>query len=260
MLFVVFFMLSFTCSIIANPMPQSVSKASASASSSSNGGSATADSSASSSGGGSAIASSSAQAFSGTGSSGLDFSPSPNTEAPRPAAPLSGGNAPSDQLPSPPSPPSESSPPSAPLGGNSAPSGKGNAILSAHNAKREIHGAPALSWDDSIAKGAQEYAQQCIFQHSQGIGLGENLFESSGVADPESDAVGSWYNEISLYDFNRQGFRVDTGHFTQVVWESSSKLGCGIANCGQRTFIVCRYDPPGNVNGQFEQNVKQSRA
>ena len=44
------------------------------------------------------------------------------------------------------------------------------------------------------------------------------------------------------------------GHYTQVVWESTSAVGCGYGTCQDDSFnievIVCNYDPPGNYIGQ----------
>ena len=39
----------------------------------------------------------------------------------------------------------------------------------------------------------------------------------------------SWYNELfdPGYDFDEPGFSKGTGHFTQVVWNGSTKLGMG---------------------------------
>ena len=39
----------------------------------------------------------------------------------------------------------------------------------------------------------------------------------------------SWYNELfdPGYDFDQPGFSKGTGHFTQVVWNGSTKLGMG---------------------------------
>ena len=49
------------------------------------------------------------------------------------------------------------------------------------------------------------------------------------------------------------------GHFTQVVWKGTTKLGIGRATgkidewfC---TWAVGRYSPAGNVLGQYQQNV-----
>lgn len=41
-------------------------------------------------------------------------------------------------------------------------------------------------------------------------------------------ATKEWYSEIKKYDYDDSKIHLGTGHFTQVVWESSKKLGCGI--------------------------------
>ena len=66
-----------------------------------------------------------------------------------------------------------------------------------------------------------------------------------------------WYNEVNSYDFYNQGFTSDTGHFTQLVWQSTTQLGCGIGINDQSNSVygVCNYVPPGNVDGEFEDNV-----
>lgn len=51
------------------------------------------------------------------------------------------------------------------------------------------------------------------------------------------------------------------GHFTQVVWKTSLKLGIGRAegqvNGDKCIFSVARYRDAGNYGGKFEENVKQ---
>lgn len=74
------------------------------------------------------------------------------------------------------------------------------------------------------------------------------------------------YNEVSLYNFNSPGWNSAAGHFTQVVWKSTTLLGCAVATCSsglrgqgfswaKGTLVVCRYSPAGNVIGQFATNV-----
>lgn len=72
-----------------------------------------------------------------------------------------------------------------------------------------------------------------------------------------ADAVNSWYAEISMYNFDSPGFSSGTGHFTQVVWKSSQKLGVGfaLANGGTVIYTVAQYSPPGNYIDQFRENV-----
>ncbi len=72
-------------------------------------------------------------------------------------------------------------------------------------------------------------------------------------------AVQAWYDEISMHDFNSNSFNYNTGQFTQVVWKSSTGLGCARASGkGSRwyeSYVVCSYSPAGNYQGQFIQNV-----
>ena len=70
----------------------------------------------------------------------------------------------------------------------------------------------------------------------------------------------AWYDEVDRYNYNNPGFSGATGHFTQVVWKDTKKLGCAISNCpGQGDIYVCHYDPAGNYAGQFEENVLPAR-
>jgi hypothetical protein len=48
---------------------------------------------------------------------------------------------------------------------------------------------------------------------------------------------------------------MSTGHFTQVVWNSSTKLGMGLALSSGKLYCVGQYSPAGNYEGQYKQNV-----
>ncbi|VDQ05278.1 unnamed protein product [Trichobilharzia regenti] len=52
-------------------------------------------------------------------------------------------------------------------------------------------------------------------------------------------------------------FFANSGHFTQVIWKSSRKVGFGVkrADNGREVYIVARYQPPGNLFGEFRENV-----
>jgi len=156
-------------------------------------------------------------------------------------------------------------------------------ILDAHNALRSEHCTPALTWDSKLAAGAQQWADRCVWKHSDGGGgaYGENL-AGGLLGEKAASAVGRWYEEKSNYDFSAPGDCLakgtcesigETGHFTQVVWRDSKQLGCGMATCpgtlfgwsagqGNAIFYVCRYSPPGNVDSgaipdpSYEQNVR----
>jgi len=126
-------------------------------------------------------------------------------------------------------------------------------MLNAHNAARAKHGVPPLSWSASLAKAAQAWADRCVFEHSN-TNYGENLAQGTGEYSG-ADAVNDWYNEISAYDFNNPGDSEATGHFTQVVWKETKKVGCGVAQCSDGALYVCNYEPAGNMQGAYPDNV-----
>jgi hypothetical protein len=76
-----------------------------------------------------------------------------------------------------------------------------------------------------------------------------------------TEATQDWYDEIKKFNFNRPDFTSGTGHFTQVVWKSSNKLGVGIgfANGGKKVYVVAQYGPAGNMMGAFPENVPPPR-
>ncbi|CAI4034344.1 hypothetical protein SMKI_10G1310 [Saccharomyces mikatae IFO 1815] len=133
-----------------------------------------------------------------------------------------------------------------------------SSVLAEHNKKRALHkDTPALSWSETLATYAQDYADNydCsgTLTHSGGP-YGENL--ALGYDGP--GAVDAWYNEISNYDFSNPGFSGNTGHFSQVVWKSTTQVGCGIKTCGGAwgDYVICSYDPAGNYEGEYADNVE----
>jgi len=97
-----------------------------------------------------------------------------------------------------------------------------------------------------------------MFKHSGGQ-YGENIYASAGSNTTPADVVDSWVSEAKDYDYAANSCAGTCGHYTQVVWRKSTKLGCAVANCSKNSpfsgftqwqFWVCNYDPPGNFNGQ----------
>ncbi|XP_052063077.1 peptidase inhibitor 16-like [Mytilus californianus] len=115
-----------------------------------------------------------------------------------------------------------------------------------------------MRWDYTAANVAQKWADQCKWQHSSSK-YGENLFISSAqdIYKVIGQAVNSWYNEKKYYNYNHCSSDCikKCGHFTQVVWAKSSRLGCGIRKCNKvigtsftnSYFVVCNYSPAGNM-------------
>lgn len=69
--------------------------------------------------------------------------------------------------------------------------------------------------------------------------------------------IDAWYSEVSKYNYGSGGFSSATGHFTQVVWKGTKRIGCAKRFCpgSNWTVYICNYDPPGNMQGRYQENV-----
>lgn len=149
------------------------------------------------------------------------------------------------------------------------------AVLDQHNVYRCLHNVPNLVWDSEVAANAQAWADKGLFDHSpenqrviNGSQCGESLYWGEPVA-VGSDAVGVWYSEIestspyglakSILDTKDSVKHRQVGHYTQVVWKSTTKVGCGKGRAAIQSksgdLWVCQYCSSGNVVGQFSANV-----
>jgi len=134
------------------------------------------------------------------------------------------------------------------------------AALDHHNELRARHGAPPLKWKESLAQDAQKAANQCVekgtLHHSNHAGAGQNGAMGYGSFQ---GAIDGWYSEISDYDFEHGGFTMGTGHFTQVVWKSTTHVGMARDTSGNGRFIFANYFPPGNFMGRFDAEVQKTK-
>ena len=107
-----------------------------------------------------------------------------------------------------------------------------------------------------MASYAKQYANRqvgdCDLVHSGGP-YGENLAWSSADV-PGVDAVKWWVDEKADYDYNSNSCVAGKvcGHYSQVVWRNSVRVGCAKVQCNDNkgTLIGCNYDPPGNYYGE----------
>lgn len=138
------------------------------------------------------------------------------------------------------------------------------AFLDAHNQHRaSVSPAPskplpALRWSADLEAHAKKVADQCRFEHSD-TDHGENLSARTGPADP-AEVVADWVAEVEHYDAKRNRCEAGEvcGHYTQVVWQATTDLGCASSQCGKGgpfgdsawSMTVCNYSPAGNYSGQ----------
>ncbi|XP_035222699.1 CRISP/Allergen/PR-1-like isoform X3 [Stegodyphus dumicola] len=127
-----------------------------------------------------------------------------------------------------------------------------------------------LVWDDELAAVAQKYAEQCKFEHDcsncrrvQNFGVGQNLAiqTTNSPTPPQPDwksAIKSWYDEIAYFSknyispFEPPLSEPTYGHFTQLIWAKTWRVGCGFvmhnADGVYTLLYVCNYGPSGNIS------------
>ena len=136
-------------------------------------------------------------------------------------------------------------------------------VLAAHNAARAQAGVQPLAWDPALGDAAAAYATQLAltnsFHHSDRkarAGTGENLWMGTHGAFSYSSMVGTWASERRYFvpgvfpAVSRSGNWEDVGHYTQMVWPTTTRVGCAVASNGANDFLVCRYASAGNVDGR----------
>jgi Cysteine-rich secretory protein family len=136
-------------------------------------------------------------------------------------------------------------------------------MLKTHNAERAFQGRRPLQWDHSLAEDAAKWAaylaSQNRFEHAYAeltkTGQGENLWMGTRGAYPYQDMVELWlaerqYTKSGRFpDVSHTGNWADVGHFVQIIWPETQKVGCALKSSEQDDYLVCRYWPGGNRIG-----------
>jgi hypothetical protein len=135
-------------------------------------------------------------------------------------------------------------------------------IVRMHNAVREAAGVDPITWDSSLAAAAKGYADRLAktgrWEHSAMAdrpGQGENLWMGTHGAFRLDEMVGAWAQEGRMFhagafpQVSKTGNWDDVGHYTQMIWPGSIRVGCAVRSSARYDYLVCRYSPAGNVMG-----------
>ena len=138
----------------------------------------------------------------------------------------------------------------------------GMRVVAIHNQVRNAEGVGPLMWDRSLAAAADAYALQLATGGSWGHspnsmrdGQGENLWMGTRGAFSVDQMIGAWASERSMFrrgafpQVSRTGNWSDVGHYTQMIWRGSVRVGCAVRSSPRFDYLVCRYGPSGNVMG-----------
>ncbi len=70
-----------------------------------------------------------------------------------------------------------------------------------------------------------------------------------------ADMVRLWVEEGRQFrpgrfpNVSRTGSVWHVGHYTQIIWPTSRRVGCATASNRTNDYLVCRYFPAGNIVG-----------
>lgn len=138
-----------------------------------------------------------------------------------------------------------------------------NSVLNAHNQARGQFGVAPLAWSEDLARDAMAHAQYMastgIYGHDQTPGRrkksGENLWRGPRGLFSYDVMIGVMIAEAKDFrpgvfpHISRTGVWNDVAHYTQIVWPTTTSVGCALASSATSDYFVCRYSPTGNKDG-----------
>jgi len=135
-------------------------------------------------------------------------------------------------------------------------------MLEQHNGFRTAVGVPDLKWSNDLAMDAWVWASQLANGNTgrhdpeaRAKSEGENIWWGTAGAFKYEVMVGAWGGEKKDFAYGvfpdcRRRKSAVVGHYTQMIWKTTSTVGCALTSNGKMDFLVCRYSSPGNIEGQ----------
>lgn len=136
------------------------------------------------------------------------------------------------------------------------------AILDIHNSERAQYGLEPLRWSPKLALHAQDYvgelkrAGQMTHAPREGRGAERENISQGLPWWSVQQHLESWRQEKKKFkpgifpDVSFTGNWYEVGHWTQWIWARTVAIGCAMAVGGPASWLVCRYWPGGNKDGQ----------
>ena len=135
-------------------------------------------------------------------------------------------------------------------------------ILAAHNMARQEAGAAPLLWNDTLAAHATTYAQslaatgQLVHAPREGRVIERENLSEGNLWWTTGQMMTNWMAEKRNFvpglfpNVTRTGNWMDVAHYTQMIWPTTTDVGCGEATGSGHKWLVCRYSPGGNKDGK----------
>lgn len=136
-------------------------------------------------------------------------------------------------------------------------------LLTAHNEARAERGLPPLRWSPQLAEAGRPWARTIAgdgkLRHSAKDtrpGQGENIWMGTARFYSLEHMMSRFLDEERQFRpgvfpqvFTRGKWQ-EVAHYTQIIWPSTTEVGCVLESASGRDALVCRYSPPGNITGQ----------
>jgi hypothetical protein len=135
-------------------------------------------------------------------------------------------------------------------------------ILDVHNAERAAVGAPPLEWNPTLAIDATGWAQQLartgqlVHAPREGRGIERENLSEGNLWWTTDQMMNNWLGEKRYFhpgifpNVCSSGDWSQCAHYSQMIWPTTTDLGCGEATGSGHTWLVCRYSPGGNKDGK----------